>query len=350
MSQTNKEAFNAVLNETEKRRKETESLLNNFDGAMQSLMPANSGVSWGRWRAIVRQILLNNPLLENTTPRSRLISAIYIAKLGLNPDPNVGLVYVLPFKNEAKPVLGYKGMIELARRSGLVVDIAAQPIFQHDFFEYHEGTDHRLVWKPYWMNNEKTTGQSKLDDENVIGAFSIATFKDGHQSFKVIGMREIQKAQNASPSKNSSYSPWKSGSFPEMAAKTAIRRHANTLPQSPELAMALMIENSIETGEALQIPDEILEAAKANPELVEKIQPEPARGEAKISVPQFARRLGEIGSTTTEARQMAEEKFGIKRLEELTENQADQVMNAIKQTMPQQQEVASGSDQNELKF
>ena len=65
-----------------------------------------------------------NPQLQECTNTSILSSALLGQSLKLSPSPQLGHYYMMPFKNnknnttEAQFVLGYKGMIQLAIRSG----------------------------------------------------------------------------------------------------------------------------------------------------------------------------------------------------------------------------------------
>ena len=65
-----------------------------------------------------------NPQLQECTNTSILSSALLGQSLKLSPSPQLGHYYMMPFKNnknnttEAQFVMGYKGMIQLAIRSG----------------------------------------------------------------------------------------------------------------------------------------------------------------------------------------------------------------------------------------
>ena len=63
-----------------------------------------------------------NPQLQNCTKQSILSAALLGESLNLSPSPQLGQYYMVPFKNkgvdEAQFILGYKGYIQLAIRSG----------------------------------------------------------------------------------------------------------------------------------------------------------------------------------------------------------------------------------------
>lgn len=63
-----------------------------------------------------------NPQLQSCTKQSILSAALLGESLNLSPSPQLGQYYMVPFKNkgtdEAQFILGYKGYIQLAIRSG----------------------------------------------------------------------------------------------------------------------------------------------------------------------------------------------------------------------------------------
>jgi len=119
-------------------------------------------------------------------------------------------------------------------------------------FLYEEGTERTLRHKPdLLLSDEEAT------DDNIVAAYSIATYMDGTMSYEVMSRAEINKVRQVSktgavgmtdrsgkaiPPKG----PWVDW-FGEMAKKTVMRRHAKTLPMSGDL---LDVEGR-ETDEAL---------------------------------------------------------------------------------------------------
>ena len=64
----------------------------------------------------------------------------------------LGQAYLIPFKNkgvlECQFQLGYKGMLDLAYRSGEVSVIQAHTVYENDMFEYELGLDPKLKQIP----------------------------------------------------------------------------------------------------------------------------------------------------------------------------------------------------------
>jgi recombination protein RecT len=98
--------------------------------------------------------LRTTPKLMQCRTDSLFGSIVQCAQLGLEPNTPLGHAYLLPFENrqkgitEVQIILGYKGLIDLARRSGQIVSIAAHEVCQKDHFEYEYGLDEKLVHRP----------------------------------------------------------------------------------------------------------------------------------------------------------------------------------------------------------
>ena len=142
-------------------------------------------------------------------------------QLGLEPGL-LGHCYILPYKREAT-FIGYKGMIDLARRSGHIQSIYAHAVHENDEFEYELGLHPKLEHKP-----------SHGDRGAFIGAYAVAHFKDGGYQMEFMPKSEIEKRRKRSASANSSYSPW-SSDYEEMAKKTVVRYMFKYLPISIEV-------------------------------------------------------------------------------------------------------------------
>ena len=125
--------------------------------------------SWGRISAVAPKSMNKERMFQlalsayNQTPGLNECSAASVlgclmkcTALGMEPSAvdGLGRAYILPFYNkktrskEATFILGYKGMIDLARRSGQLRDISARVVHEGDEFEYEYGLDERLRHVP----------------------------------------------------------------------------------------------------------------------------------------------------------------------------------------------------------
>ncbi|MBW3490602.1 recombination protein RecT [Bacillus sp. FDAARGOS_1420] len=172
-------------------------------------------------RIALTTIRTNPKLLECAVP-SLMGAVMQAVQLGLEPGL-LGHCYILPYKREATFIIGYKGMIDLARRSGHIQSIYAHAVHENDEFEYELGLHPKLEHKP-----------SHGDRGAFIGAYAVAHFKDGGYQMEFMPKSEIEKRRERSASANSSYSPW-SSDYEEMAKKTVVRYMFKYLPISIEV-------------------------------------------------------------------------------------------------------------------
>lgn len=182
-----------------------------------------------------------NPKLFECTALSLQKCIVEVSQMGLEPDGVRGHAYLIPYYNnresryECSLQLGYKGMIELALRSGKVASVHAELVYEGEHFEWEEGTSAKLVHKP------------KLDlDDNakVLCAYAVATLFGGGSVHAVLRLRDIEKRRAVSKTTRKD-SPWHTH-WEAMAKKSAIRALANVLPQSPELQRAAVVDEARE--------------------------------------------------------------------------------------------------------
>lgn len=105
-----------------------------------------------RFTRMALSALNNTPALGDCTPMSFIAALMNAAQLGLEPNTPLGQAYLIPFKNkgilECQFQLGYKGMIDLAYRTGQMQMIQAQIVREYDYFEYQYGLEPKLIHRP----------------------------------------------------------------------------------------------------------------------------------------------------------------------------------------------------------
>lgn len=215
-------------------------------------------------RVALTTIRTNPKLLECSVP-SLMGAVVQAAQLGLEPGL-IGHCYIIPYGKEATFIIGYKGMIDLARRSGQIENIYAHAVYEKDTFEYELGLHPKLVHKPAIGHR----GEIKY-------VYAVAHFKDGGYQFEVMDMSEIEKRRQRS--KAATNGPWVSD-FEEMAKKTVIRHMWKYLPISVEIQKAATQDEVIKSGvdaEPKSVYDDAIEATDFH---VEDIPFHPETGEA----------------------------------------------------------------------
>lgn len=182
-----------------------------------------------------------------------LIGAIgQCAQMGLEPNTVLGHAYLVPFNtkrgdkwvNSVQVIIGYKGLIDLARRSGQIVSIAAHEVCANDHFELVYGLDEKL-------NHTPAMG----DRGEVIGFYAIAKLKDGGHAFEFMSRFQVEEIKAASERKNKRESSVWKDHFIEMGRKTVIRRLAKYLPLSIEFQTAAALDGMAEAGKDQHLDD-----------------------------------------------------------------------------------------------
>lgn len=185
------------------------------------------------------------PALLKCAPESFYGAVLQCAALGLEPGSALGHCYLLPFGNgkdrsgrpNAQLIIGYRGMIDLARRSGQIISLQAWTVHAQDTFNYQLGLEPDIQHVP----------ASTADRGPVTHVYAVAKLKGGGIQFEVMSRAEIEKVRSTSKAGNSG--PWASH-WDEMAKKTVIRRLFKYLPVSIEAVRAVEIDEKTDRGEA----------------------------------------------------------------------------------------------------
>ena len=192
-----------------------------------------------------------NPYLARCDQSSVLGAIMLCAQLGLEPGGPLGHAYLVPFDNrktgrvEAQFILGYRGMIELARRSGQIQTIEARAVYEGDQFEVRFGLDSTLTHVPDFENPSRSL------PEKLRFVYAVAKLRDGGVQFEVMSRREIEAVR--AQSRAGTTGPWQTH-YEAMALKTVIRRLFKFLPVSVELARAIEEDERAELGIPQETP------------------------------------------------------------------------------------------------
>lgn len=230
-------------------QKKAPTLLNivNSDGfKKQMALALPKSLTADRLARIVMTECRKTPALLKCNQESFLGAILQCAQLGLEPGSALGHCYLLPFGNgkardglqNAQLIIGYRGMIDLARRSGQIVSIAAYVVREEDEFDYQLGLQPNIVHKP----------AHKANPGAVTFVYAVANLKGGGVQFEVMSRAEIKAVR--SQSKAGTSGPWCTH-WDEMAKKTVIRRLFKYLPVSIEIARAIEVDERTDRGEVV---------------------------------------------------------------------------------------------------
>ncbi len=186
------------------------------------------------------------PKLYECNPYSVVGGLRLGAQLGLSLGP-LGHFYLVPFKNEAVFILGYRGMIELAYRSGKVRRIQAAVVREGDAFAYRYGTRQFLDHTPSTESRESPW----------VAVYAVAELTNGGKPFEVLDRGHVEARMKRSPSHKLPSSPWITD-MEAMWCKSAVRQLQRWLPQTVESARAVEQDETI----AAPVEDDVQEVGE----------------------------------------------------------------------------------------
>lgn len=200
-------------------------------------------VSADRMLKIAMGAMRTTPKLMDCTVESLFGAVVQCAQLGLEPNTPMGHAYLIAFRNNAanrtdvQVIIGYRGLIDLARRSGQIVSIASHSVHENDEFVLVFGLEERLEHRP----------ASRARGE-VTHFYAVAKLVGGGHALEVMSREDVDAVMRATRS-GGRHGPWRDH-YEEMGRKTVIRRLFKYLPVSIELATATALDVAAEIGEA----------------------------------------------------------------------------------------------------
>lgn len=187
-----------------------------------------------RLMALAISTINKNPKLGECSESSVMSCLMRCSTLGLEPSDvdGLGRAYIIPYYSkrsgmQATFILGYKGLIELARRSGEIKDISARAVYDGDFFEYEYGLNEKLRHVP---------GSEEKTPDKLTFVYCVVHFKDGGHYFDVMTKAEVESVRKRSKSPGNG--PWVTD-YEAMAKKTVIKRANPYLPLSVDAKTAI---------------------------------------------------------------------------------------------------------------
>jgi recombination protein RecT len=247
---------------------------------------AASDIDLSRLYRLMLHCVSTTPALQQCTVPSIFRVMSQAAQVGLEPGTALGQCYIVPYKDQAQFIIGYRGYVELARRSGQVTAVSASAVYSEDEFYVERGTADTLKHIP------KLTGPRGT----FVFAYAVAKLANGAIEFDFMSKEEIDAIRGRSRAGTSG--PWVTD-YIEMAKKTVVRRLAKLLPMSIEAARAVEIDEEadfgpfgatvrVQTGEITEDPIED-DITDSDEQLAEPGSPVPEAGAVKESVAAISR-------------------------------------------------------------
>ena len=220
-----------------------------------------------RFTRMVFTALSSTPKLQQCTPQSFLGAMMQAAQLGLEPNTPVGQAYLIPYGNVCQFQLGYKGLLDLAYRSGEIKDIQAHEVHENDEFEYELGLDPKLKHIPAMSNRGPVTMY-----------YAVWHTKTGGYGFEVMSKEDVLEFAKRK-SKSFKNGPWQTD-FDEMAKKTVLKKALKYAPIATEFVKSIATDETVKSSILPDMADQPNEMEYAD---IEVEEPEEKQAETTIA-------------------------------------------------------------------
>lgn len=187
------------------------------------------------------------PKLLECDQTSFLAAIMQSAQLGVEPNTGLGQAYLIPYGKQVQFQLGYKGLIDLAVRSGQYKAIYAHEVYADDEFEFSYGLVKDLIHKP-----------AAIPSGEPIGYYAVYHLQNGGYDFVYWTKERIDHhAQKFSQAVQKGWtSPWKTN-YDAMAKKTVLKEVLKYAPKSIELQKTVEADSTIKNELSRDMSDVI---------------------------------------------------------------------------------------------
>lgn len=216
------------------------SYMESFEAIIANALPRH--MDPGKMVSVVLTAVNTNSGILKCTFSSIMGAVIKASQLGLYPDGMLGHAYIVPFydkkmrSTQATLIPGYKGLVALAYRSGMVKSVEARAVRKGDYFVFKFGMKKKLDFLP-------KEGGSRGE---LTHAYCMLEMNNGGYIFDVMSRAEAEEIRDKH-SKQPNGFLWKDN-FEAAVIKTCIRRCMKLAPLSPEISQAVTLEELAESG------------------------------------------------------------------------------------------------------
>ena len=249
------------------KKNEVKTLVKSYEARFASMLPQI--LSSRRFVQVILTAMIKNPKIYECTQESLIKSCFDAGSIGLEPDGR--LAHLIPYGKTCTLIVDYKGLVELAYRSGQVLSIQGDWVCDNDEYEENLGKVVKHV-----IDRKKERG-------NPYCCYTHVVLKTGAESFRIMSKTEIEELRDTYSQgykRDKKSSPWTTAPR-AMWLKTCFRDHSKWIPSSPELRDAIAKDGDMAptkdmgSGPVIDIvPDEI--PASAGKKAAPKATPPPA--------------------------------------------------------------------------
>lgn len=184
------------------------------------------------------QIVSSSSGLQNAEPQSIMNAAMMAAVLDLPIQQSLGFAYIVPYKGQAQFQIGWKGLVQLAQRTGQYEKINVIEVYKNQFKSYNELTE------------ELEADFSIFGEGDIVGYCAYFKLLNGFTKVSYWRREKVEvhaKKYSQAYKSTSGVSPWKDPiQFHEMAKKTVLKNTISKYgPMSIELQKAVVMDQGV---------------------------------------------------------------------------------------------------------
>ena len=179
-------------------------------------------------------LIHRNPKIAECTAPSLVGAVMQASILGFPPVESLGYCYFVPYGGNIQFQIGYRGMIELARRSGKIKTIYAEVVRDGDLFHYELGLFPKLEHKPMCDPTKE-----------ILKVYAVAHYTDGGNNFVVLDKKDVERLRMRSPMQKAIPTGAWATDYEVMAKAKAIKQLAKYMPLNIDFVSALATDQAI---------------------------------------------------------------------------------------------------------
>jgi recombination protein RecT len=250
-----------------------QNLLEKYKGQIAVALPRH--LTPERMIRIALTAVSQTPRLMECNPYTVCGAIVQASILGLEPNSTLGEAFLVPYWNkkanggkggyDCQLQVGYKGHVRLARNSGEISMVDAQPVCEGDTFEFEKGDT------PYLKHKWGKSGARGA----IIGYWAGFKTKDGTFNFEYWSLEEIHEHRDrytkSRDREGKIYGPW-IDSPDWMCRKTVLIQSLKLAPKSVQLATALAVDEHPDAAFSIDVPLELQPASEPDPPQIQPPQ------------------------------------------------------------------------------
>jgi len=214
------------------KQTDVQSVLESLKPQIAQALPKH--LSADRMIQMATQVIVKNPKVAECSAASLIGAVMQASILGFKPSDSLGQVYFVPYGKSVRFEIGYKGYIDLARRSGQIKTLYAYPVYQNDHFEYELGLAPKLTHRP-----------AQEDRGEMTFVYAVAHYKDGGYNFVVLSRNEVERLRLRNAFQKSKPSGAWATDYEAMACAKAIKQLSKYMPLSEEMQGAVLSDEGV---------------------------------------------------------------------------------------------------------